>query len=136
MYNANSPNGIYIWCLITGNMSMGKQSVWKMFYIIFWWISPQLLVGGLMSYLLLLPYSGVQHILYIWATRWCLMGTGTAYHLGSPLVFGGVHVAHLFFLSWVAFLCFVCVRPMSCESNVSYVSECPFLIYYKPFSFL
>ena len=49
-------------------------------------------------------------------------------HLGSPLVFGGVHVAHIF-----SFLCcvFACLRPVSCVPNIAsfsqlFIRDCPF----------
>jgi hypothetical protein len=38
-------------------------------------------------------------------------------HMGSPPVFGGVRVAHYF-----SFLCCVCLRHVSCVSNVANVS--------------
>ena len=44
-------------------------------------------------------------------------------HLDSPLIFAGVRFAHLFnFLFCVVFLCFVCLRPVSCVHNAASVS--------------
>ena len=44
-------------------------------------------------------------------------------HLGSYLVFDTFGVAHRFsFLLCVVFLCFVCLRLVSCVSNVTSVS--------------
>ena len=45
-------------------------------------------------------------------------------HLDSTLIFAGVRVAHLFnFLCCVfVFLCFVCLRPVSCVHNAANVS--------------
>jgi hypothetical protein len=51
-------------------------------------------------------------------------------HLGSFPVFGGVRVSHLCgFLCCI--FCFVCLRPVSCVTNVASVSglfipDCPF----------
>ena len=45
---------------------------------------------------------------------------------GSSAGFGGVHVAYLFcFLYCVVFLCFVCICPASCMTNVVSVSDRP-----------
>ena len=56
-------------------------------------------------------------------------------HLGSPPVFGGVCVAHLFsFLRSVVFLRLVCLRPVSSVSDVVNVSGLSMLDY--PFCFL
>ena len=41
-------------------------------------------------------------------------------HLNSPLVFGGVRVAHLF-CSMLCF-CFVCLHPVSCVPDVACVA--------------
>ena len=38
-------------------------------------------------------------------------------HMGSPSVFGGVRVTHLFYFC-VAVFSFVCLRPVSCVPNV------------------
>ena len=47
-------------------------------------------------------------------------------HLGSPPMFGWVRVAHLLsFLCYVFCFCFVCLRPVSCMSNVASVSGSP-----------
>jgi hypothetical protein len=44
-------------------------------------------------------------------------------HMGSPPVFGGVCVAHLFsLLCCVAFLCFAYFNPVSCVPNVASIS--------------
>ena len=41
-------------------------------------------------------------------------------HLGSPPVFGGVSVPHLFsILCCVVFLCFICLHPVSYVPNVA-----------------
>ena len=49
-------------------------------------------------------------------------------HPGSPPVFSGVRVAHLFsFLCRVMFSCFVCLRLVSCVPNFARVSWLPFL---------
>ena len=41
-------------------------------------------------------------------------------YLGSPTVFGGVRVAHVFrFLCCVVFLYFVCLRSVFCIPNVA-----------------
>jgi hypothetical protein len=41
-------------------------------------------------------------------------------HMGSPPVFGGVSVPHLFIiLCWVVFLCFICLHPVSYVPNVA-----------------
>ena len=43
--------------------------------------------------------------------------------LGSPPICGRICIAHLFsFLCCVMFLCFVCLRPVSCVLNVARVS--------------
>jgi hypothetical protein len=42
-------------------------------------------------------------------------------HLGSPLVFGGVCVAHLFSFLYCVF-CVVCLPPVFCVPNVAIVS--------------
>ena len=86
---------------------------------------PTVVVRGLMSYLCylcLFAYSGDQHTLTIWVTLrvayksqelLALYGS-----LGSPLVFGGVHLAHLHsFLCYV--FCFVCLRLLSYVPNVA-----------------
>ena len=56
-------------------------------------------------------------------------------HLGSPPVFGGVHVAHLLScLCCVVLLCFGCLHPVSCVPNVASFSglsifDCPFVYF-------
>ena len=51
---------------------------------------------------------------------------GTAYHSrvhGFPLDFGGMCVAHLLsFLCCIVFLCFACLRPVSCVPDFASVS--------------
>ena len=39
-------------------------------------------------------------------------------HLGSPPVFGGVYVAHIFSFLYCV-ICFACLRPVSCVPNIS-----------------
>ena len=70
---------------------------------------------------LLVYYSGVKHVLTIWVTSWRVfykrqeLNTLHKY-LGSPPVYGGVYVPHLFSVSsCVLFLLFVCQRfPVDC----------------------
>ena len=77
-------------------------------------------VGGLMSYLRNLwggvAHSGVQHILTIWVTWWLSYERHEPLtflrRLGSPLVFGGVCVAHRFgFLTCVFLFVMILVCP-------------------------
>ena len=76
--------------------------------------------------------------LYTWVTWWVSFKKQELLtrreHLDSPLVFGGVRVAHLFsFLWYVLFFCFVCLGSVSCVPNITIVSNYPFLI--APFVF-
>ena len=84
-----------------------------------------------LHYLCLLAYSGVQHILTIWA-RWRVFYKRPELitrreRIGSPLVFGGVCLARflvfcvVFFALFVFVLCLV--YPMLPDSL-----GCPFLI--------
>ena len=63
-------------------------------------------------------------------------------HLGSPPVFGGVRVAHLFsFLCCVVLFCFVCLRLESCVNGVASVSglsilDCPIGFLYHLFQMM
>ena len=74
-------------------------------------------------------YSSILHILTIWVTWRVSYGRQELFvlrgHLGSPPVYGGVRGAHLF-----SFLCWVCLRPVSCVSSIVSVSglsiiDCP-----------
>jgi len=61
-----------------------------------------------LRYLCLLAYSGVQHILTIWLLWQVSCGRqellARHWHLDSPLVFGGIHVALIFLFSMLCFL--------------------------------
>jgi len=61
----------------------------------------------------------VGSVLITWVHPWFLVGISTLRdHLGSPLVFGGVCVDHLFSFLCCVF-CFVCLHPVSvyCDLN-------------------
>ena len=85
----------------------------------------QLFVGGLMSYLrymwFFFAYSGVQHILTIWAT-WQMSNTGDR----KCLPFGGAWVHFRFFVGGLVANCFCCLccvvffylRPVSCGPHI------------------
>jgi hypothetical protein len=49
-------------------------------------------------------------------------------NLGSPPVFGGIHVAHLLGFRCFVLFCFVCLRHVSCVLNVVSYSGLSFLI--------
>ena len=88
----------------------------------------QLFVGGLAPYSVVcfIAYSGTLHDLSIWVlwrVYYKRQGLLTLRErLGSPSVFGGVRVSHIFSFLCCVF-CFVCLRPVSCVVlNVTSVS--------------
>ena len=80
-------------------------------------------------YLCLFVYSDVQHVLtirVIWLVSYKKELLTLHEHLGSPPVFcGSVLLICFSFLCCV--FCFVCLRPVSCVSNVANVSGFPIL---------
>jgi hypothetical protein len=56
-------------------------------------------------------------------------------HLGSPLSFGGSRVVHLFSFLCCDF-CFVCLRAVSCVSNVASICGLSIIKYHLRFSLI